>query len=52
MIHQLTDLPLNIVGFKATGEITEKDFTLFGMFGSTAEAAAQVLYLVQQIKKC
>ena len=27
MIQHLQDLPLNIVGFKATGEITEKDFT-------------------------
>ena len=27
MIHFLDNLPLNIVGFKATGEITEKDFT-------------------------
>jgi hypothetical protein len=27
MIHHLQNLPLNIVGFKATGEITEKDFT-------------------------
>lgn len=27
MIHYLHDLPSNIVGFKATGEITEKDFT-------------------------
>ena len=27
MIHYLQDLPLNIVGFKAIGEITEKDFT-------------------------
>ena len=27
MIDHLQNLPLNIVGFKATGEITEKDFT-------------------------
>lgn len=27
MIHYLPNLPANIVGFKATGEITEKDFT-------------------------
>lgn len=27
MIHQLQNLPTNIVGFKATGEITEADFT-------------------------
>ena len=27
MIHLLDNLPSNIVGFKATGEITEKDFT-------------------------
>jgi hypothetical protein len=27
MIHFLDHLPSNIVGFKATGEITEKDFT-------------------------
>ncbi len=27
MITHLLDLPSNIVGFKATGEITEKDFT-------------------------
>lgn len=27
MIHYLQNLPINIVGFKATGEITEKDFT-------------------------
>lgn len=27
MIHYLQNLPTNIVGFKATGEITEKDFT-------------------------
>ena len=27
MIHYLQNLPANIVGFKATGEITEKDFT-------------------------
>jgi hypothetical protein len=27
MIHHLQNLPSNIVGFKATGEITEKDFT-------------------------
>ncbi len=27
MIHHLQDLPPNIVGFKATGEISEKDFT-------------------------
>lgn len=27
MIQHLSDLPKNIVGFKATGEITEKDFT-------------------------
>ena len=27
MIHQLENLPTNIVGFKATGEITQKDFT-------------------------
>jgi len=27
MIQYLQDLPLNIVGFKAIGEITEKDFT-------------------------
>lgn len=27
MIHYLQDLPLNIVGFKAIGEIIEKDFT-------------------------
>lgn len=26
MIHYLQNLPANIVGFKATGEITEKDF--------------------------
>jgi hypothetical protein len=27
MIHHLENLPTNIVGFKATGEITQKDFT-------------------------
>ena len=27
MITQIENLPQNIVGFKATGEITEKDFT-------------------------
>lgn len=27
MIHHLSNLPTNIVGFKATGDITEKDFT-------------------------
>ncbi len=27
MIQHLKDLPANMVGFKATGEITEKDFT-------------------------
>lgn len=27
MIQHLQDLPLNMVGFKAIGEITEKDFT-------------------------
>ena len=27
MIHHLPDLPSNIVGFKAIGEITEKDFS-------------------------
>jgi hypothetical protein len=27
MIHFLENLPANIVGFKATGEITETDFT-------------------------
>lgn len=27
MIHHLENLPSNIVGFKATGEITQKDFT-------------------------
>ncbi|WP_394758722.1 STAS/SEC14 domain-containing protein [Flavobacterium sp.] len=27
MIHHLQDLPKNIVGFKAVGEITEKDFS-------------------------
>ena len=27
MIQHLKDLPSNIVGFKASGEITEKDFT-------------------------
>lgn len=27
MIHYLPDLPSNIVGFKAVGEITEKDFS-------------------------
>lgn len=27
MIHHLQNLPANIVGFKATGDITEKDFT-------------------------
>ena len=27
MITQIENLPLNIVGFKAVGEITEKDFT-------------------------
>ena len=27
MIHFLENLPSNIVGFKATGEITEADFT-------------------------
>ncbi|MBL7829536.1 MAG: STAS/SEC14 domain-containing protein [Saprospiraceae bacterium] len=27
MIEHLENLPLNIVGFKAVGEITEKDFT-------------------------
>jgi hypothetical protein len=27
MIHHLENLPKNIVGFKATGEITQKDFT-------------------------
>jgi hypothetical protein len=27
MIQYLQDLPSNIVGFKATGEITEKDFS-------------------------
>jgi hypothetical protein len=27
MIHHLEDLPSNIVGFKAVGEITEKDFS-------------------------
>lgn len=27
MIEHLKDLPKNIVGFKATGEVTEKDFT-------------------------
>lgn len=26
MVHLLTDLPHNIVGFKATGEVTENDF--------------------------
>lgn len=27
MIHHLQNLPKNIVGFKATGDITEKDFS-------------------------
>jgi hypothetical protein len=27
MIEHLKDLPANIVGFKATGEVTEEDFT-------------------------
>ncbi|MCD6068950.1 MAG: hypothetical protein K0S33_3776 [Bacteroidetes bacterium] len=27
MIHILNDLPSNVVGFRATGEVTEKDFT-------------------------
>jgi hypothetical protein len=27
MIHHLENLPSNIVGFRATGEITQKDFT-------------------------
>ncbi len=27
MIHVIENLPSNMVGFKATGEVTEKDFT-------------------------